>query len=201
MDDPRRSNPLSITPEDVNALPVRRYEGEIVLVRDQAALDRLREDAARSAVLGFDTETRPAFRPGESYLPSVFQLATASAVYVLQLSSMEFSDFLRGMLQAPGAVKAGVSVADDLKNLKKLFPFEEASVIDLGIVAKRHGFRQTGVRNLAALLLGFRVPKGAKTTNWAAPRLSSQQLVYAATDAWVCRELYLRFCEDGLIAP
>ncbi len=190
-----------ISREEVNALPVRRYEGEIVLVRDAAAVERMYADTAASPILGFDTETRPAFRPGESYLPSVFQLAAERAVYVLQLSSLDFSRFLSRILADPGTVKAGVSVADDLKNLKKLFPFEEASVVDLGTVAKRHGFRQTGVRNLAALVLGFRVPKGAKTTNWAAPRLSEQQLVYAATDAWACRELYLRFKALGLTAP
>lgn len=190
-----------ISKDDVNALPVRRYEGEIVLVRDAAGLDRMLADAAQCEVTGFDTETRPAFRPGESYLPSVFQLATARAVYVLQLASTDCWPCVRAVLEAQATAKAGVSVADDLKNLKKLFAFDEASVLDLGSVAKRNAFRQTGVRNLAALVLGFRVPKGAKTTNWAAPRLTAQQLTYAATDAWVCRELYLRFRDEGFIAP
>lgn len=197
MDEPRRE----ISRDEVNALPVRRYEGEIVLVRDAAGLDRMLADIAQCEVAGFDTETRPAFRPGESYLPSVFQLATARAVYVLQLASTACWPCVRTVLEAQVTSKAGVSVADDLKNLKKLFAFDEASVLDLGTVAKRHGFRQTGVRNLAALVLGFRVPKGAKTTNWAAPRLSDQQLLYAATDAWVCRELYMRFRALGFIVP
>jgi ribonuclease D len=189
-----------ITRDEVNALPVRRYEGEIVLVEDADALARAAEDAVASRVVGFDTETRPAFRPGESYLPSVFQLATGRAVYVFQLRR-DFSGFLRSILQNPDLAKVGISVSDDLKGLKKVFAFDEAAVLDLGTVAKRSGYRQTGVRNLAALVLGFRVPKGAKTTNWAASRLTPQQLVYAATDAWVCRQLYLRFCELGLIDP
>jgi len=84
-------------------------------------------------------------------------------------------------------------VAGDLRNLKKLFDFDEASVVDLGRVAESHGVKQTGVRNLAGIFLGARIPKGAKTTNWAAPRLTPQQIAYAATDAWICRELYLRF--------
>jgi ribonuclease D len=197
MEDFRRE----ISKDEVNALPVRRYEGEIVLVRDARALDRMLEDATSDEAVGFDTETRPAFRPGESYLPSVFQLATARAAYILQFSSADCASVLRTILENGALVKAGVSVADDLKNLKKLFGFDEASVLDLGGAAKRQGFRQTGVRNLAALVLGFRVPKGAKTTNWAAQRLTDQQLLYAATDAWVCRELYLRFREAGLIAP
>jgi ribonuclease D len=49
------------------------------------------------------------------------------------------------------------------------------------------------VRNLAGVFLGGRIPQGTKTTNWAARRLTPQQIAYAATDAWACRELYLRF--------
>jgi len=77
--------------------------------------------------------------------------------------------------------------------------FEEAGILDLGHVARRHGMKQTGLRNLTGLLLGTRIPKGAKTTNWAARRLSAQQITYAATDAWACRELYLKFEELALL--
>ena len=90
-------------------------------------------------------------------------------------------------------------MADDLRNLKKVFEFDERSVVDLGKVAKRHGLKQTGVRNLAGMFLGTRIPKGAKTTNWAARRLTPQQITYAATDAWACRELYLRFEELKMV--
>jgi ribonuclease D len=61
--------------------------------------------------------------------------------------------------------------------------FEERSVVDLGVIARQRGMKQTGARNLAALLLGFRVPIGTKTSNWAARHLSPQQIAYAATDA------------------
>jgi len=43
---------------------------------------------------------------------------------------------------------------------------------------------------LAALLLGFRVSKGSQTSNWAQRTLTRTQIEYAATDAWVGRELY-----------
>ena len=73
------------------------------------------------------------------------------------------------------------------------------NTLDLGVVARRRGLGQTGVRNLAGMLLGFRIPKGNRTSNWAAPRLSPAQIIYAATDAWACRELYLKFETLGLL--
>jgi len=156
-------------------------------------------DILQESVVGFDTETRPAFKPGESYLPSLVQLATANAVYLLQVRQRDLFDGLREILASGTIVKVGVSVANDLRNLKKLFDFDERSVVDLGMVAERHGVQQTGVRNLAGIFLGTRIPKGAKITNWAARRLTPQQIAYAATDAWVCRELYLRFRELAMV--
>ena len=107
------------------------------------------------------------------------------------MQRLDCSAALSKLLANPAIVKAGVSLADDLRNLKQVFAFEESNTVDVGKLARSHGIKQTGVRNLAGLLLGFRMPKGGATSNWAAARLSPQQLVYAATDAWACRELYL----------
>lgn len=188
-----------ISKEEINALPIRRYEGEVCLVASPQELARALADILAASVAGFDTETRPAFKPGESYLPSLAQIATASAVYLFQLQRQDFAAAIAAILSSERVVKAGVALPDDLRQLKKMFPFEERSVLDLGAIARRNGFKQSGVRGLAALVLGFRIPKGTKTSNWSAPRLSPQQIAYAATDAWACRELYLRFQEQGLM--
>jgi ribonuclease D len=188
----------TVSREEINALPIRRYEGEVRLVAGQESLERAMADILRATATGFDTETRPAFRPGESYLPCLAQVATGRAVYLFQLQRQDFGAPLARILSEEKVLKAGVGLRDDLASLKKLITFEEKSVVDLGAVAKRHGLGQTGVRNLAGLFLGWRIPKGKKTTNWAAPRLSAQQITYAATDAWICRELYLCFKKLGL---
>jgi ribonuclease D len=190
----------SISKEALLDLPLSRYEGEVCLVSNAQELERAAADILGERVTGFDTETRPAFVSGQSYPPALMQVATAHCVYLFQLRERSAHGLLAEMLADP-LVKAGVSVAGDLSQLRKLFEFKDRGVVDLGMVAKRHGLEQTGVRNLAALFLGQRVPKGAKTTNWAAPRLSPQQIAYAAADAWICRELYLRFEKLGMVKP
>ena len=190
----------TVSKEEINELPVRRYEGPVCLVASAQDAALALEDILRESVVGFDTETRPAFRPGESYLPCLAQVATAKAVYLFQIQQQDCSSVLRDLLSSEQTTKAGASIAYDLRQLKQVFPFEEKAVVDVGWAAKRHGMEQTGVRNLAALFLGFRIPKGAKTTNWSAKVLTPQQVAYAATDAWACRELYLRFQELGLIS-
>jgi len=184
-----------ISREELIELPIRRYEGSVHVVAGHADLQRAMQDILRESVVGFDTETRPAFRTGESYLPSLVQFATASAVYLLQVQQQDLSGPVREVLSSEKIIKVGVSVTDDMRNLEKLFQFDERSLVDLGKVAERNGLKQTGIRNLAGIFLGTRIPKGTKTTNWAARRLTPQQIAYAATDAWACRELYLRFKE------
>jgi ribonuclease D len=188
----------AITPEAVNALPIRRYEGEVRQVETPADLERAAADFAAERVVGFDTETRPAFRPGERYPPALAQIATSGAVYLIQLARVDASVVLARLLGS-ATVKAGVGLADDVRALRSRFDFTPAAMIDLGAVARRHDIERSGVRALAALFLGIRIPKGAKTSNWAARRLSPAQIAYAATDAWACRELYLRFAEMRLL--
>jgi ribonuclease D len=191
--------PRVISREAVNDLAIRRYAGEVCLVATREDVERAAADFATERVVGFDTETRPAFRVGQRYPTALVQVATARAVYVFQLARMDFSAVLAPLLASGSTVKAGVGPGEDLRQLRQLFEFTPAAVVDLGALARRHGIEKSGVRTLAALLLGFRIPKGTKTSNWAAPRLSPAQIEYAATDAWACRELYLKFEALGLL--
>ena len=191
--------PRTISREDMANLPIRRYQGRISVVAAPEELEEARSDLQSETVVGLDTETRPAFRKGESHLPCLVQVATARAVYLFQLRRTEVFPVLAELLSDPRIVKAGISLKDDLRALKQVFPFSEQNMLDLGAVARSGGLGQTGVRNLAGILLGFRIPKGTKTSNWAVRELSHAQIAYAATDAWACRELYLKFRALGLL--
>jgi ribonuclease D len=188
-----------ISKEALAELPIRRYEGRVSLVETPQELADAREDLRQERVVGLDTETRPSFRKGETHLPCLVQAATAQAVYLFQLNRLDVFPALAELLAKPEVRKTGVGLAYDLQQLKQVFPFTVENVLDLGVIARRRGLGQTGVRNLAGMLLGCRIPKGNRTSNWAAPRLSPAQIAYAATDAWACRELYLSFEQQGLL--
>jgi ribonuclease D len=188
-----------VTREEINDLPIRRYEGvvEVITRSDEvaSALDKILGES----LVGFDTETRPSFRVGESHPPALAQVATERAVYLFQVRDRSVAAAVARILGEAHIVKAGIGLADDLKALKKMIEFAEKSIVDLGGVAKGHGLEQSGVRNLVGLFLGYRIPKGTKTSNWARAQLTAQQIAYAATDAWACRELYLSFRSRGLV--
>lgn len=189
----------SISRDAMAELPVRRYEGRVCIVATRSELSEALADIGQERIVGFDTETRPAFRKGERYDPSLVQMATAAAVYLFQLRRVDVIPGLAQALTDARIIKAGVAVGRDVQELKQVFAFAEKSVLDLGVIARRRGLEQTGVRNLAGILLGYRVPKGSRTSNWAATTLTAAQVSYAATDAWVCRELCLRMLSLGWV--
>jgi hypothetical protein len=186
--------------EELMKLPVQQYSGTIVLVATSEDLARAAEDLRRQTVIGFDTETQPVFQKGQGQKPpSLVQLSSAHAVYLFQLRHNMVLPLLAELLAASNIVKAGVAVAGDIAGLKRIFPFVESNMVDIGLAALGQGMKQTGLRNLAAMLLGIRVCKGCRTSNWGSHMLSPQQIVYAATDAWVGRELYLDFQRRGFL--
>lgn len=180
-------------------LPIGRYEGDVCLVQTTQDFERALEDFRQEPFVGFDTETRPSFRARDRYLPCLIQAATARAVYLFRLRQESDFHVPAELVANPGTLKVGIGLADDIRALKLLHPFEDRSMLDLGVVARHCGLGQTGMRNLAGIFLKVRIPKSTKTSNWAAPKLSAAQIHYAATGAWICRELFLRFRSLGMI--
>jgi ribonuclease D len=189
----------AISREEMADLPISRYRGDVCLVQTTEDLERALEDFRKEQFVGFDTESRPSFRTVDRHLPCLVQAATARAVYLFRLRQESDFHVPAELLASPGTLKVGIGLTDDIRALKLLCPFEERGILDLGDVARHCGLEQTGLRNLAGIFLKIRIPKSTKMSNWAAPRLSAAQIHYAATDAWICRELFLRFRGLGMI--
>ena len=181
-------------------LPIVRYDGPLHVCLTEADLAAAADGIRSERIIGFDTEARPTFRKGPAHPPCLVQVATAAAVYLFQLNRLNCTSVLTTIFENANIRKTGIAIGRDLSELQKVFPFQPANILDLGDVAKKNGLEQTGIRNLAGLFLQRRITKGAQTSNWAAPELSQKQLTYAATDAWICRELYLKFEGLGWLA-
>jgi len=189
----------TISKAEINALPLSRWDGQIKLINKAEDVAAAVEVLKRSAVLGFDTETRPTFRKGENHLPALLQLATEDEVYLFQLLQIKSLDGLIGLLSDPDIVKAGVAVRDDIKKLQEMQMFESGGFCEVSELTQAAGVVNTGLRSLAGLLLGIRISKSAQISNWAKQELSQSQIHYAATDAWVSRRLYESIDELGLV--
>ena len=177
--------------DEINTCPIKRWTGPVSVIRSSDELAAAIRKLDGHTLLGFDTETRPAYKKGESYPPALLQLATDKEVFIFQLKHLGLAKPLRGILADAAIIKAGVGLDYDIRELKKLARFKPAGFMDLANIAKQAGIKNQGLRGLAAVCLGIRIAKGMKTSNWAKDVLTRQQVQYAATDAWVGRRLYL----------
>ncbi|MDI6775443.1 MAG: 3'-5' exonuclease [Verrucomicrobiota bacterium] len=179
-----------LTPEEINRLPLAQYPGRIHVVRAREHMLRAVRELGKKLLLGFDIEKRPCFKKGEFHPPALLQLAGRTDAHIFVLHALGLPVELTAILANPGIIKAGVAVGRDVKELRDLTEFEPRGFVDLGALAEEGGIPHRGLRGMAALLLGCRIPKQAQLTNWALPQLPERALRYAATDAWIGRRLY-----------
>jgi len=189
-----------VTKQSLNDLPLAHCPTPIYLVPKEVSIKEACQDLSSETVLGFDTETKPAFKAGQKFKPALIQISGATATYIFQLPQIKDLSPLKRLLNNK-AIKTGVGIGEDLRRLEPIFKIQNAaSFVDAGPIAKEKGITQGSLRGLTGLLLGRRLSKSVQLSNWARQELTYPQLRYAATDAWVSREVYIRlqdYCADA----
>ena len=152
-------------------------------------------------VVGFDTESKPTFLKGEvSTGPHLIQLATATRAYLFPLAQWPSAPELKAILESTQLLKVGFGLGNDRSALKSRLGIDLANVLDLGEVLRGQGHRGTvGAKIAVAHFFGEKLHKSKKvgTSNWANPRLSERQLLYAANDAQVALRVYREWLRRG----
>ncbi len=175
---------------DANEYEMINFPGKVHLINNDQDLAAISAELGLAKILGFDTETRPAFKKGQFYNVALIQLATDENAYLIRLQGITQFQILKEVFENPDIIKVGAAIRDDLKQLKKTFEFNPQNFIELQMVAKTKGLQNFGLKGMTEEVLKARLSKRAKTSNWEAHTLTDQQLMYAATDAWVGLRLY-----------
>ena len=180
----------NITVEELAEHELSWFKGEIVLVDNLKIFYEVFPKLLRTDLLGFDTETRPTFRKGRKNAVSLIQLSTEDLACLFRINKIGIPDELADLLSDPSIIKTGVAVHDDIKFLKSVRKFNPEGFVDLQTLVKDFGIQSSGLKKLTAIVLGFRISKRQQVTDWEAEQLTEAQQIYAATDAWVCYQIY-----------
>ena len=193
----------TIDNDTVAALPAARFPGRIVIVDREDQVGAACGDLRRHRVIGFDTETRPSFRAGVSYKVSLLQLSTPDTCYLFRLTRIRLDNRILKVLGSREIIKVGADIMGDIRSLHALRDFKADGFVDLQHEAIRWGIEEKSLRKLSAIVLGERVSKAQRLSNWEAEQLTPQQQEYAATDAWVCPRIleHLEACEPKSEPP
>ena len=187
----------SITPKELEALEFASFPGNIIVIDSVGAeFNRAITYLRSQKIIGFDTETRPTFTPSQPrYDVSLLQLSGPDKAFLFRVNKIGMHRRLCNLLASDKVVKVGAAIHDDIRGLQKLNEFKPAAFVDLQKIGCEWGIRDKAVKKMAAIILGFRISKTQQLSNWEAETLSESQCKYAATDAWVCREMYLKLLQ------
>ncbi|MDE5807466.1 MAG: 3'-5' exonuclease domain-containing protein 2 [Muribaculaceae bacterium] len=166
------------------------YAGNILLVDSEEKAVEAAESLKKEKIIGFDTETKPSFKRGQTNNVALLQLSTRSVTYLIRLNRIGLPDAIRSILEDENILKIGVSIHDDFHNLHKLYELSPAGFIDLQSFVKDYGIADNSLARIYAILFGLRISKGQRLTNWEAEELTIHQQAYAALDALACVRIY-----------
>lgn len=189
-----------ISNEDLALLPAAVCKGEIVVVSDNdndAAADYL----SSCQIIGFDTETRPSFKKGLVYPLALLQLSGGDRTFLFRVDRMKLSNRVVKVLRSKSIIKVGVDIRDDIKKLQKIVAFKPEGFVDLQTEAVKYGIEEKSLRKISGIVLGERVSKAQRLSNWSAQTLTEQQVQYAATDAYISREIYVTLLNSDIKMP
>lgn len=180
----------TISKEELAVLPQEVFPGRIIVIQSESEAEKAVSYLEQFKEIGFDTETRPAFRKGVSNQIALMQLSTEDTCFLFRLNYIGLPNCLANILINPGIKKIGLSLKDDFSAIHKRKPLVPLSFIDLQPFVKQYGIEDNGLQRIYGILFGKRISKGQRLSNWEADTLSEAQKMYAAIDAWACLKIF-----------
>ncbi|MBR4821755.1 MAG: 3'-5' exonuclease domain-containing protein 2 [Bacteroidales bacterium] len=189
---------LTISPEEIEKLEPVGFPGQIhVISRPGLEFSRAIAYLKKQKVLGFDTETKPVFSPGQHHNGvALLQLSGPDQAFLFRIQKLNLRHRICHILSNPEIIKVGAAALDDVRGLQRYREFEPRGFVDLQKIVWEWGIRDKSVKKMAANILGVKISKSQQLSNWEAETLNPHQQLYAATDAWICREMYLKLMES-----
>lgn len=189
----------NISAEELNKYSVGGFSGRVVMIDSMESFRRnFHLLKGHNNIFGFDTETKPAFRKGRRNRVALLQLAFDNIAFLFRLNRIGIPGELSALMSDPGIIKAGVAVHEDIRVLQNIKQFEPAGFVELQKLVREYGIENASLKKISAIVLGFRISKSQQVTDWEAPLLSEAQKNYAATDAWVCYNIYRKLTEKDI---
>ena len=181
---------LTITKQELAELEKVNFEGEIYVIDHPAEVDNAVAYLSTKSALGFDTETKPAFKRGQVNNVALLQLATEDECFLFRLNKISYPESLEKLLCNESVKKIGLSLRDDFAALRKRTGKKPQNFIDLQLFVDKFGIEDNSLQKIYAIIFGKKISKSQRLSNWEAAELTPAQQSYAAIDAWACLKIY-----------
>lgn len=186
-----------IEKEKIVDLPIAKTDCKILVIDNPQAVEDAVKDLYLSDIVGFDTETKPTFTKGKINKIALLQLSTDKKCFLFQLQKIGKNETLKKFLESKKVLKIGLSVKDDFRMLNRWTKVKPQNFVELQTFVKNFGIEDMGLQKIFAIIFSQKISKREQLSNWEANVLGKAQQLYAATDAWACRQIYLKLIEEN----
>lgn len=186
----------SISNEEINLLPTVMFTGRIDVINTAEEAEAACEYLALQPIIGFDTESKPSFKKGIINRIALLQLSSSDRAFLFRINQMPLVKPILNLLANPDVVKIGAAIRDDIRLLQQLRHFTPGGFVDLQNEVGKYGIQDKSLKKMAAITLGIKLSKAQRLSNWESPVLTPAQQNYAATDAWVSREIFVKLTRE-----
>ena len=166
------------------------FYGKIYVVTSPVEAENVVDYLLSQPILGFDTETRPAFEKGRRYQCSLLQVSTRTDCFLFRLNKTGLCPAVVRLLGDEQVTKVGLAWNNDMLSLRQLGSFKSGRFIDLQDMVRELGIEDQSLVKIYANLFGERISKAERLSNWERSELTDKQMEYAAIDAWACVRIY-----------
>lgn len=188
---------LTISKETVSELPIETFNGEIIIIDKAEDVATAIDDLSKHTKIGFDTETRPAFKKGQYNKVALIQLSTMDTCYLFRLNKIGYPDEIDKIICNDNIIKIGLSLRDDFAAMNRRSEMTPVNFVDLQPFVDNYGIDDNSLQRIYAIIFGKKITKRQRVSNWEADKLSEAQKNYAALDAWACLKIYNYLTKNG----
>lgn len=187
----------NITKGEIAVMPKEEFTGSITVIQNEKEAQRAVDYLSSYPMVGFDTETRPSFKKGQTYKIALIQIAVEDTCFLFRANKIDIPVCLVRFLTDDSIRKIGLSLKDDFGAMRKRSNLVPAGFLDLQSYVRSFGIEDASLQKIYAILFNKRISKGQRLTNWEAEVLTDAQKKYASLDAWACLKIYNRLCMES----
>ncbi len=191
---------ISIPKNIVTELPAVSFPGNIYIIDSMSKVKMAISALRKESIVGFDSETRPAFHKGKINNVALLQISTLDDCFLFRVNMVGIPDSLKAFLEDESIKKIGLSLSNDFSAMQRITQFTPAGFIDIQDMAKQYCINDMSLQRIYAILFNKKISKSQRLTNWEAPTLTAAQQQYAAIDAHACLQIYYQL-SSGMFIP
>ena len=153
---------ITISKQQLSELEKVIFDGDIIVIDHPEEVADAVNFLSTHKAIGFDTETKPAFKRGQVHNVALLQLATEDKCFLFRLNKIGYPIEIEELICDEKVKKIGLSLRDDFAALRKRTGKKPQNFLDLQLFVDKFGIEDNSLQKIYAILFGEKISKNQR---------------------------------------